>query len=235
MYKCMVVDDDAISRLAIKNLVKIHPELTLVHSAENAHEAEVFLEENEIDLVFLDVLMPDKTGFEFLRELKKNLKVILISEYREFALDAFSFEVIDYLKKPITGQRFNAAIDKFIKQTAREKAHTVSQETGKQASKNLFIKVEGIFRKVPIKDIIYLENEGNYVKICTNAGILTPYGTIKEIENKLPENSFIRPHRKYLVAIEYVNGIDENFIITDKKLIPISRDKRRLVYQAFGL
>ena len=127
MYKCIVVDDDKMSRISIKNLVSNHPELQLDRQFENAQTALNYIENNKVDLIFLDVLMPDLNGFEMIKKLEKEISIILISEYRELALDAFSFDVVDYLKKPIILARFNDAIDRFkkskvkLKESAAEK------------------------------------------------------------------------------------------------------------------
>ena len=235
MYKCIVVDDDPISRISIRNLVKNHRNLEFVFEAEEAQSAITYIEENNVDLIFLDVLMPDVNGFELIKMIDKSLKIIVISEYREFALDAFSFDVVDYLKKPILAKRFNEAIDRYERLIRDNKPDTIRQEGVPQKSDVLFLKIDGIFRKISLGEIVYIENDGNYVNIHTEKETLSPYGTIKEIESKLPSTLFLKPHRKFIVSIDHINGVDDNFIITSKKLIPISRDRRKVVQQLLGL
>lgn len=235
MYKCIVVDDDKMSRISIKNLVTHHPELQLDRQFEDAQTALNYIENNKVDLIFLDVLMPDLNGFEMIKKLEKEISIIFISEYREFALDAFSFDVVDYLKKPIILARFNEAIDRFKKSKAKPQEPVYEKPGNQIKNEYLFVKVDGMFKKVGVNDIVYVENDGNYVNICTTQETLSPYGTVKDIEKKLPTENFIKPHRKYLVAMRHINGIDENFLLTTKKLIPISRDRKKDVYNALGL
>jgi len=229
MYRCVAIDDSEMSLLSVRELIKPYLDFEIEKSFDNAEEALFYLKRNSVDLVFIDMLMPELTGFELLSKIGRNVNAIIISEHKEFALDAFSFDVIDYLQKPINPERFAQAIDKFL-----AKVNTVHSDKTPEKDA-IFVKVDGIFRKIPINEIVIVENLGNYITIYTTKESITPYGTMKGMEAKLPSNKFFRPHRSFLVSSNFVDGIDENFVITSVKMIPISRDRRREVFFFLGL
>ncbi|MBI1182692.1 response regulator [bacterium] len=228
MYKCVVIDDDELSRGAMRHLISHYQDLELVAEFSDGQKALAFLQETKIDLLFVDVLMPGISGLELIQKIAADTGVIIISDYKEFAVDAFTLQVIDYLHKPVKIDRFAVAVRKFYQKMSSGKQEQVK-------GRHLFLKVDGIYRKISFDEIVYIENDGNYINIVTQSDTITPYGTIKEIESRLPAKLFFKPHRSYLVSINFVEGVDENFIITPKKLIPISRDKRKEIYELLGL
>ena len=229
MYKCVVIDDSEMSLLSVRELIRPYLDFQIERSFEDAEEALKYLKRNSVDLVFIDILMPQLTGFDVLSKVGRDVNAIIISDHKEFAIDAFSFDVIDYLHKPIGQQRFAKAIDRFVAKVS------VSADETTEGKEFIFVKVDGIFRKISMNEIVLIESVGNYVNIHTTKDVVSFYATIKEMETKLTNKKFFRPHRSFLVSSDFVEGLDENVIITSVKMVPISRERRRDVYFFLGL
>ena len=225
---CVIIDDDPLVSTALTHLIASVPDLHLAGIFTNPREGLTYLNSNPVDLAFIDVLMPEMSGFELLDALEKRPGIIICSNKKEYAVDAFGIDAIDYLHKPILPDRFAMAIAKF-------KTWHKQQQIAAPNRKALFLKIEGIFRKIDFSEIIYIEKEGNYLRVVTEEVELLPYSTMKELEAKLPTEQFFRVHRSYIVNMERVEGLDENFLITDKKLIPISKERKKSVYDYLGL
>lgn len=229
MYRCVAIDDSEMSLLSVRELIKPFLDFEIEKSFDNAIEALSYLKKNDIDLVFIDMLMPQLSGFELLSKIGRDVNAIIISDHKEYALDAFSFNAIDYMQKPLSQERFALAIDKFVTKVSTKANENIAEK------EFIFVKVDGIFRKIEINEIVLVENVGNYVSIHTTKDVVSLYGTLKEMENKLTNTKFFRPHRSFLVSSDFVEGLDENVIITPVKMVPISRDRRREVYFFLGL
>ena len=213
---CIIVDDDKMSQKAMEHLVSQVPFLNLVGTYSNATEAMGALNKSNVDLMLLDVEMPVMNGLEFMKSLQKPPMTILATSKKEYALEAFECNVIDYLVKPIAVNRFFTAIEK-------------SNDIHKNASKNitfsnhefLFAKVNGVLTKICMKDILWIEALGDYIVINTSEKKYTIHSTLKSIENKLSSDKYIRVHRSYIVSIDNINSIDDNTILINKHLIPV--------------
>jgi len=211
-YKCLVVDDDAMALTSIKRLCEKSDVFSEIHLADNAEDAAKHIFSKTYDVLFLDVEMPDFNGLELLKTLDKNLNVIIISGKTEYAFDAYQLNAVDYLPKPVTLPRFLKALEK-LKQGAE------TEET----SQELYIKVDGKLTRVPFAEILYVESLTDYIRIHTKEHKHIVYSSLKHIESKLPEKNFMKVHRSFIVNMNKIKDIDENIIIIEDALIPISR------------
>ncbi|KAA3599313.1 MAG: DNA-binding response regulator [Calditrichaeota bacterium] len=227
--KCVVVDDEKMSRQVIKHCIEKTESLSLVKEFGNSVEAFEFLNGNEIDLLFLDVEMPDLNGIELLQNLENKPLVILITSKEEFALDAYRNDVVDYLVKPVTLPRFLKAVVK-----TQRLFHNV--ETIEDSSKDfIFIRENQKLVKIYVTDIYWIESLGDYVVIHTESKKHTIYTTLTNILSKLPKDQFVRVHRSFIVRIDKISLIEGNSIIIKKELIPISKSYKNILIEKLNL
>jgi len=218
--RCIIVDDDELSRLVIENFITQHNALELVGSCASAVEAANLLNQSPIDLVFLDIEMPVMSGMEFVRSLTKRPQIILVTAKEEYALEAFDVDVTDYLLKPVTYGRFLQAV-----QRAQRQAR-VSASTEHKNLSHVFVKSDGRLVKVEFDSIRWIEAQGDYVVIRTKDKRLIVHSTMKAIEEKLPSTLFARVHRSYIVSIDQIDGIEDTTILIDREVIPIGSSYR---------
>jgi two-component system LytT family response regulator len=213
---CIIIDDDEMSRNAMQHLVSQVPFLNVSGVCSNAKEALSTLNTAQVDLMLLDVEMPDISGLDLIKSLKKHPLTILATSKKEYAIEAFECNVIDYLVKPVSLDRFLKAIFK-----AKE-IFDSSQQTLESLDKDfVFIKANGVLIKIDIKEILWLEALGDYVTIHTSEKKYTIHSTMKAIEKKLSPNLFIRVHRSFMVSLNKIASIDDNVIVINKQLIPV--------------
>lgn len=218
--QCLIVDDDKISRKEIEHFVKKSVFLKLVAKCSSAGEAFNIIQSNHIDLLFLDVMMPGMSGLELMNSLKDpKPQVILMTMEKEYAVDAFNYDVTDFLVKPVSEARFLQAV---------AKAKNLHDHNGKESNQqeHIFIKVNLNLVKLNAHDILYIEALENYVSICTAAGKHTIRSTMKSITDKLSPRDFVRVHHGYVVRIDKISGIEGSTIIINKNFIPFSRRYR---------
>lgn len=224
---CVVVDDEPIAREIIESFIEKTPNLTLVASFQNAVETIQFSQEQNADVYFLDINMPEVNGLSLAKIVNSNAHIIFTTAYRDYAIDGFNLNVIDYLLKPIAFDRFLQAIQKIpLKKT------TVPQTTPpKNQEEFLFVRSERKMVKINFRDIIYIESLSDYIKIHCKEKTIVTRETISNIENKLPDNLYIRSHRSYIVAIQFIDAYTNEFIEIYNKAIPISRNYKESVLQ----
>lgn len=213
---CLILEDNPLARDIVKQLIAQVEHLTLSASCETAEEALAFFQHNSVDLILLDIEMPGLSGFEFLRQLKKRPLVIIISGHEKYAVYGYEFNVADYLVKPVQPQRFEQAIEK-----ATGLLSAKSQDWGIQSKDFIFIKDSHILQKINFNDILWLEAQGDYVKVNTTHKSYMVHATLKSIEDKLPPQ-FIRVHRSYIISLDKADRIEENIIYVKNKSIPVS-------------
>jgi DNA-binding LytR/AlgR family response regulator len=212
--KCIIIDDDDASRAVLKRLVQQVNYLDLVSVCSKPSEAINLLKKDQIDLAFLDIEMPEMTGMELLKSVAMP-PTILTTTHKEYALDAFEHNIIDYLVKPV-------ALPRFIK--AVEKAKAIQDKLASQdvvERDYFFIKKDSVHTKVPTKDILWIEALGDYITIHTLNGKYILHLTLKSIENKLPSDKFIRVHRSYIVNIDNVGMVEDTTIFINNNSIPV--------------
>ncbi len=213
---CAILEDDLISMTMLQGLVEKTGMLEIKNSFDSASEAMLWLMDNHVDLLFLDVEMPTMSGLDMLRSLSYKPDVIIVSGKSEYAVDAFDLAVTDYLVKPISDYaRFIQAINKVI--TKRKKATDLNS-----SDDYLFVKVNSLLLKIDIDSILWIEAFGDYIKIQTEEKLHTVYSTLKKLSEKLDSNVFVRIHRSYIVNVKKITNIDPNNLEINKKIIPIS-------------
>lgn len=206
------------SRRSLERMCEQHGSLTVLATFDNAVDALAFMAGQAVDLIWLDVEMPGLSGLEFLGKLPSMPCVVLTSTETKYAYDAFQYQVTDYLKKPITLPRFNLAVQKVLERS-RSTPTKISSPAGRE---EIYIKTDGRYIRLPFNSISYIENTGDYVKIYTNAQTYIVYATMKYLEEKLGAQ-FLRVHRSYIVHLDKIVDIEENTLVINSKVIPISR------------
>jgi DNA-binding LytR/AlgR family response regulator len=239
----MIVDDEPLARSLLTQYVAKVPSLELIQACSNPLEALDVLRESSIDLLLLDIQMPDLTGINLLKILPKKPLVILTTAYSEYALEGYELDVIDYLLKPITLERFLKAIEKVIHRlTTQNPIPNVSPNSNPVLEKALavtepsqsflFVKDGSKLVKVKLQEILYVEGLKDYVAIHTPNKKIVTLQRIKSLETQLPETHFIRIHNSYIVALEWIDAIFKEKVQIGSTLLPIS-DTYRKAFKAF--
>lgn len=213
---CIIVDDEEMSRHAMKHLVSQVEFLNLIGIYANGAEALNSLNNNKIDLMLLDIEMPGMTGLDLVKSLKSPPLTILTTSQKEYAIEAFECNIIDYLVKPVLLDRFFKAMSK-----AKEIFENSQHPADFSHKEYIFIKTNGILVKINIKEILWIEALGDYMTINTTEKKYTIHSTMKMIESKLDPNKFIRVHRSSIISIDNITSIEDNVIVIGKKLIPV--------------
>lgn len=226
---CIIIDDEETARAIIQQLCSQVDELHVIQDFPNAIQAMKFLNKEEIDLIFLDIHMPDFTGFDFIDTLKNPPKIILITSDKNFALEAFEYDcIVDYLVKPITLPRFLKAIQKAENATisTNVKAKTDPSLLPSTEENELYINIDRRLIKINIPTINVVEAKGDYILIKTEKQNYTVHSTLKKIEEKLPDDLFLKVHRSYVINIKKIVDIEDNSVLIAKDVIPVSRSNR---------
>lgn len=233
MIKCIIIDDEAMARAIIGKMVSNHPELILVDEFTNAIQAIKYLNQNQVDLIFLDIHMPDFTGFDFIQTIKNPPAIILVTSDKNFAIEAFEYDcIVDYLVKPITEERFAKAFEKVEKKKNNilaETAPSALHQTEKQpedTSEEFYVNIDRRLIKIDIASINVVEAKGDYILIKTESKNYTVHSTLKKIEEKLPASLFLKVHRTYIINIKKIVDIEDNSVLIGKDVIPVSRANR---------
>ena len=210
----IIVDDDPISRELLKICIDRTDSLNLVGSYGSAREAITALNEGKhIDLILLDIEMPEINGLDLLNALKEKTHVIVISSKKEYAVDAFDNNVVDYIVKPVNYERFLKAIKKV----------EGFKEEHQNSGDFIFVRHKGRLQKVPINDIEYAEANADYVNIVTHDNKYAVHSSMKNIEVKFPSDKFVRVHRSFIANLDKANSVEENTLYLGEKGIPIGR------------
>lgn len=216
----IIIDDEATSRTIIKGLCDEHNVLNFIDEFSSPIEALKFLNTTDIDLIFLDIHMPGFSGFDFIQTLKSSPKIILITSDSDFAIKAFEYPyVLDYLLKPIIPERFNLTIGKL---NMYVKDASVSKENDQQAD-YLFVNINKRLVKIDFEDLCYIESKGDYVGVVTQTDTFVVHTTLKSLFSKLPESTFFKVHRSYVVNLQKVNQIIDNGIRVCETNIPLGK------------
>jgi len=224
MYNCLIVDDEPLARKVIEKYLQEFPQFQLQVSVENATAAFELLQTQNIHLVFLDIQMPSISGLQFIRSIKSPPAVIFTTAYSEYAVESYNLDAIDYLVKPVSFERFERSINKFLK--------TISPEQEEQ-KEFILVKHNGKLSKVFFREMLYIESRKDYLIIYTTAETYIKHMTMKSIETLLPEQQFKRVHRSFIVAAESIIGIVNNALEINKKWIPIGEKYRKDVIRFF--
>jgi two-component system, LytTR family, response regulator len=229
--RCLIVDDEPPAREIISRYIQQLPTLELVGECANAIQAFAVLQKQAVDLMFLDIRMPQLNGTDFLKTLKNPPKVILTTAYTEYALEGYELDVVDYLMKPIPFDRFLKAVNKAY-QLGSTKTEQVAEE--KKTESFVYFRADRKMVKVMLNDILYIESMKDYVKIFTNDATIITKQSISSVEAMLPEKEFVRVHRSYIVSLNRIKTFTSELIEIDKAEIPIGKLYRNGVMKMLG-
>ena len=226
--KTIIVDDEPLALEVLEEFISKVPELKLVKKCQNAIEAGEALRKNDIDLVFLDIQMPQLTGIEFVKSLTHPPKIIFTTAYSQYALEGFELNAVDYLLKPISFDRFLKAVNKAMVNTGH---HSVAESDEIESGPDfIFVKADKKLIRLKYNEIQYVEGLKDYVIIKTDTGRIITLQTMKSLEEKLPTPTFMRIHRSYIVNLEKITAVVGNMVeVIEKgqpKLLPIGKNYR---------
>jgi DNA-binding LytR/AlgR family response regulator len=228
--RCIAVDDEPLALRVIESHVEKLSEVELVAKCSNAIEAFEILKHKDVDLIFLDIQMPELTGIEFLKSLRNPPLVIFTTAYRNYAIDAFELDVLDYLLKPISFDRFLKAINKYYARHEEKHQELKNVSMGSTPEKDhIFIKKNKTLVKILFKDILYIESLKDYVKIHTPEEMYMVKYQISHLEQELPDEQFIRVHKSFIVSTEKIATISPRSVGIGDEKIPIGRNYKEFV------
>lgn len=222
----ILVDDEPLAQEVVETHISKFPNLKLLAKCNNAVEASQALKEHDVDLMFLDIQMPQISGIDFLKTLPSAPKVILTTAFSEYALDGYDLNVVDYLLKPISFDRFAKAVNKAISQ---ETPPLEAAFSSKENADYIFVKADKKLIKIHFNDIFYIEGLKDYVILHTPTGRVVTLQTMKSLETKLPQDLFMRIHRSYIVNLSNITVIEGNTVQINKKIIPIGKNYKEIL------
>jgi DNA-binding LytR/AlgR family response regulator len=224
---CIIIDDEKMARVIIKTFCNEIEDLHILHEFSSAIEAIKFLNENTVDLIFLDIHMPNFSGLDFIKSLKNPPKIILTTSDNKFAIEAFEYDfIIDYLLKPIKLPRFIKAIEKLNKKEISSNSLLNEVHNTLDVENDFYINIDRRLIKIDLPSIYLIEAKGDYIKIKTENQDYTVHSTLKKIEEKLPDSLFLKIHRSYIINLKKIVDIEDNSVLIKKDVIPVSRSKR---------
>lgn len=234
LVNCIIVDDEPIAREILEGYLEKIESMHVVASCKNAMEAFEAINKHPVDLIFLDINMPDISGLSLAKSITRNIKVIFTTAYRDYAVEGFNLKAVDYLLKPISFERLLQAINKYFEESVASLPHK-PDEVQAQKDEFMFVRSDRKMIKVSFDDIIYIESLSDYLKIhLESLGVLVTRDTLTNVEARLPQKDFIRTHRSYLVSMKKIESYTSETIGIQKHEIPISRTYRDAVLERLG-
>lgn len=237
--KCLIIDDERLAREYLRNYVSKIPQLELLGEFNSPLKAMDIIKQQGVDLLFLDIQMPDITGVDFLKSLNIRPEVIFTTAYQEFALEGFNLNAIDYLLKPFSFDRFfqavNKVIDKFSSEIKESETAPTHQDQTSFSETYLTIRADRKLYKINFEDILYIEGQKAYVTFHTNKKKITALASLKELEHSLPPKQFIRIHKSYIASIVEIQSLEGNLIEVANIKLPVGKIYKDSVAEIFGL
>lgn len=229
--KCIIVDDEPLARELIRGHVQKMENIEIVRECENAMKAMEVLQNQKTDLMFLDIKMPQITGLEFLKALKNPPKVIITTAYSQYALEGFELDVVDYLMKPVTFERFLKAVNKYFA-SHRQHAISLENENGFDEHAFIYVKENKKIIKIYLREIHFIEGLNEYIRIHTDNRRVVVKNSLQSIEKKLPPELFIRIHKSYIVSIPRIRAFNSTTIELENSKLRIGRNYKNQVFDA---
>jgi DNA-binding LytR/AlgR family response regulator len=222
---CVAVDDEPLALSILNKYIGSVENLELVGSCQNAVQALQLLQQYKVDLIFLDIQMPQIMGTDFIRTLKKSPKIIFTTAYRKYAIQGFELDAVDYLLKPISFERFLKAVNKVLQTNldAPDSVYQLNDSISESTQAYLYFRVDRKMVKVFLHDILYIEGFSDYVKIITPSKTLITKQLISALEESLPKDIFIRIHRSFIISINKINSYNADIIHIGNAELPIGR------------
>jgi len=230
LINCIIVDDEPVAREILENHLSKIEKVKIIGSSKNALEAFQVINTEKVDLIFLDINMPEISGLSFAKSINKNIKVIFTTAYREYAVDGFDLQAVDYLLKPISFERLLQALNKYLNENTPVKYNETVQ-VDDEKSDFFFVRSDRKMIKISFLEILYIESIGDYLKIHLMNKTIVTRETIANIEVKLPQNDFIRTHRSFIIALKAIDSFTAEYIEIGKNQIPISRSYKKEVLE----
>jgi DNA-binding LytR/AlgR family response regulator len=224
---CIIIDDEAAARAIVVQLCSKIPELDVIDEFSSAIDAIKFLNQQTVDMIFLDIHMPGFSGFDFVQTLKDPPKIILTTSDTNFAIAAYEYEaIVDYLVKPITLERFEKSIQK-VKNTLAQQPKIENKENATSGiGEELYINIDRRLIKLKFDEILLIEAKGDYIEVKTEKELYRVHNTLKKIKEKLPEDIFLQIHRSFIINFTKIIDIEDNSVLIEKNVVPISRSNR---------
>ena len=231
---CIVIDDEKMARVIIKTLSNETKDINVVEEFSNSMDAFKFLHSTKIDLIFLDIHMPGFSGLDFIKTLKDPPKVIFTTSDAKFAIEAFEFDfIVDYLLKPITSERFIKAIEKAQKliylenlENTKKTTSDFTQEEDEEHKNDFYVNIDRRLVKIDLPSICYVQAKGDYIYVKTDTKEYEVHASLKKIEQKLPSSLFPKVHRSYIINVKKIIDIEDNSVLINRDIIPVSRSNR---------
>ncbi len=233
IIRCIIVDDEPVAREILEGLLERIDSVSVVSSCKNAVEAFHAINAEEVNLIFLDIAMPEISGLSFARSINKEIKVIFTTAYREYAVDGFDLQAVDYLLKPISFERLHQAIKKYRNENSMTNIPT-REEFVPEKNDHFFVRSDRKMIKINCSEISYIESLSDYLKIHMADRTIITRETLSNIEAKLPQQDFMRVHRSFIVSMAYIDSFTNEYIETGNHQIPISRSYREGVLRRLG-
>lgn len=230
--KSLIVDDEVVARDVLENHLSRINSVEIVGICKNALEAFNILQHQSVDLIFLDINMPEISGLSLAKTINTDVKIIFTTAYRDYAVDGFDLKAVDYLLKPISFERLLQSIQKYF-----DEQHVIaetSDEIKTEKSDFMFVRSDRKMIKINFSDIAFIESLSDYLKIHFPNTVIVTRETLSNIEAVLPQDRFLRVHRSYIVAPKYIDSFTKEFIEIGKNTIPISRSYRKYVIESLG-
>jgi DNA-binding LytR/AlgR family response regulator len=234
---CIAIDDEPLALEIITAYIEKVPFLRLLKTFDNAIDSIDFIKNNSVDLMFLDIQMESLSGIQLIHALKERPAVIFTTAFDRYAVEGFELDAADYLLKPISFERFVKSVDRVYNDISSKKNGQESQGQQSRDSSNedfIFVKTENRLQKVALSDILFIEGQGDYLKIFTTSARIMTLQNFKKFEETLPPGNFIRVHKSYLVALNKIESISRNRIKIANTLIPVSDTYKDAFYEAIG-
>lgn len=222
---CIIIDDEKMARVIIRTLCNQIKSLNLIEEFTNAIEAIKFLNENQVDLIFLDIHMPNFSGLDFIKTLKDPPKIIFTTSDPKFAIEAFEYDfIVDYLLKPVELPRFEKAVKKAEKRQMIQSQ--LNSKVTTEIKNDFYVNIDRRLIKIDLPSIYLIEAKGDYINIKTEDSNYTVHSTLKKIEEKLPSSLFLKVHRSYIINVKKIIDIEDNSVLIKKDVVPVSRSNR---------
>jgi DNA-binding LytR/AlgR family response regulator len=222
---CLAVDDEPLALSILKKYIGAVESLELAGTCESAVQALQLLQQYPVDLIFLDIQMPQIMGTDFIRTLKKSPKVIFTTAYRKYAIEGFELDAVDYLLKPVSFERFLKAVNKVLQTNfnSQETVYHLNDNLGESVPSCLYFRVDRKMVKVFLNEILYIEGLSDYIKIITTTKTIITKHLISSLEETLPKDNFIRIHRSFIIALNKIDSYNADIIHIGNKDLPIGR------------
>ena len=230
---CIVIDDEKMARIIIKTFCNETKDINVIEEFSNSMDAFKFLHSNKVDLIFLDIHMPGFSGLDFIKTLKDPPKVIFTTSDSKFAIEAFEYNfIVDYLLKPVSAERFTKAIEKAQKLIylenldSSEKSTSNSNQEEEEHKNDFYVNIDRRLVKIDLPTICYVQAKGDYIFVKTDTKEYEVHASLKKIEEKLPSSLFLKVHRSYIINVKKIIDIEDNSVLINRDVIPVSRSNR---------